>query len=62
MNGPRIARSDWGRLANYNLPYIAPAPTALRRPRLNKTAKPAKPAPAPLPRSGTVLWSNRVAA
>ena len=62
MRSPRIARTDWGRIANYNLPYEAPAPKALRAPRLNKAAKPAKPSPAPLPASGKVVWSNRVAA
>jgi hypothetical protein len=61
MRGPRIARTDWGRLATYNLPYEAPAPKALRAPRLNKAAKP-KPSLAPLPASGTLLWSNRPAA
>lgn len=58
---PRLARTDWDRLATYNLPYTAPAPTALRAPRLNKAAKPAKPSPAPL-LTGRLLRSNRPAA
>jgi predicted alpha/beta-hydrolase family hydrolase len=61
MTTPRLARTDWDRLANYNLPYMAPAPKALRGPRLNKAAKPAKPSPAPL-LVGRLLWSNRPAA
>jgi hypothetical protein len=56
---PRLATTNWGRLADFNLPYAPTAPKALRAPRLNKAAKAAKPLPPGPPR---LLFSNRPAA